>query len=138
MIAKHNAEADVGKHTFKMTINELGDQDNKEFKAKFAGFKAIQTANTIITKTTIKKGTTNKPVTTTIILPQSIDWRADGYVTPVKDQGNCGSCWAFSALAALEGQYFKKTGQLVSFSEQSLIDCDIRDSGCEGGTMNNG
>ncbi len=142
MIAKHNAEANAGKYTFKMTMNEFGDQTNEEYKAKFTGFKAIQTATTkkttIKTTRTIKKGTTNKPITTTIILPKSKDWRADGYVTPVKDQGNCGSCWAFSALAALEGQYFKKTGQLVSFSEQSLIDCDMLNSGCEGGTMNNG
>ena len=52
-----------------------------------------------------------------------------GYITPVKDQGNCKSCWAFSAVATMEGAWFKKTGHLVSLSEEQLVDCAREDGG---------
>lgn len=70
-------------------------------------------------------------------LPSSMDWRANGWVTDVKDQGQCGSCWAFSAVGAMEGQHANVTGNLTSLSEQNLVDCITNGCfGCSGGWMN--
>lgn len=73
-------------------------------------------------------------------LPYSVDWRTKGVVTPVKDQGQCGSCYSFSNTGALEGIYAIKYGKLVSFSEQQIVDCSLRtdggpNMGCNGGQI---
>ncbi|KAF4688894.1 hypothetical protein FOZ60_002266 [Perkinsus olseni] len=71
-------------------------------------------------------------------LPKSVNYVAKGWVTDVKDQMNCGSCWAFSATGALEGLHKNVSGELVSLSEEELIDCsqDYGNCGCLGGLMN--
>ena len=66
-------------------------------------------------------------------LADSVDWRTQGAVNPVKNQGQCGSCWAFSATAAIEGHHFIQTGTLLSLSEQEIVDCDTSSYGCSGG-----
>eukprot|EP00178_Gracilaria_changii_P024678 TRINITY_DN745_c0_g1_i1.p1 TRINITY_DN745_c0_g1~~TRINITY_DN745_c0_g1_i1.p1 ORF type:complete len:327 (+),score=59.03 TRINITY_DN745_c0_g1_i1:64-981(+) len=77
-----------------------------------------------------------------VTAPKSVDWRKEGAVTHVKDQGQCGSCWTFSSTGSLEGRHFQKTGVLTSFSEQQLVDCCnngvgecYMSQGCNGGVM---
>lgn len=121
-----------------------------EFLTVYAGLQATS-VNAALQASSVKgrpktnsAATTKAPVTTTqtvpVGLPLSVDWRALGHITPVKDQGSCGSCWAFAANAAIEALHFNKTGNLISLSEQNLVDCSTSfgNSGCNGGLMTYG
>ncbi|RWR97394.1 thiol protease SEN102-like protein [Cinnamomum micranthum f. kanehirae] len=68
-------------------------------------------------------------------LPANVDWRGRGAVTSVKHQGQCGSCWAFSAVGAVEGAHQISTGELKDLSVQQLVDCDSGNHGCQSGTI---
>jgi len=127
-INQHNAEFLAGKHTFEVGMNAHGDMTNEEFVAQMNGFKASKMLNENSHKYM-------KP--SNFKIPDSVDWRTQGYVTPVKDQGQCGSCWAFSAVGSLEGQHFRASNKLVSLSEQNLVDCSRKqgNQGCDGGLM---
>jgi C1A family cysteine protease len=71
-------------------------------------------------------------------LAESVDWIGAGGVNEIQDQGNCGSCWSFSATASIEGAHFARTGELLKLSEQQFIDCTKRRTGCKGGWYGDG
>lgn len=131
-IARHNEKYVKGLVSYSLGINQFGDMLHHEF---------LQLTNCYKRSDARSGWSTYLPPENVddSDLPQSVDWRKKGYVTPVKNQGQCGSCWAFSATGSLEGQHFRKTGKLVSLSEQNLVDCsrDYGNNGCNGGTMEN-
>jgi len=136
-IAKHNQNYANGKVTFKLGINKYADLLHHEF-LNLNGFN--KSAGLRLSKAgTLSK--IDEPITfidaANVKVPLSVDWRQKGAVTDIKDQGQCGSCWSFSATGALEGQHFRKTGRLVSLSEQNLVDCSASygNYGCSGGLM---
>ncbi|WOL17466.1 oryzain alpha chain-like [Canna indica] len=130
-IDAHNADADAGVHGFRLGLNRFADLTNEEFRATYLG--------------TRSRGSAARPVRAASDryrlrdgeeLPASVDWREKGAVAPVKDQGNCGSCWAFSTIAAVEGINQIVTGDLITLSEQELVECDSAyNQGCNGGLM---
>jgi C1A family cysteine protease len=127
-ITKHNAQ----KSTFTMAHNKFSHLSWEEF---------LQESRLGLTKRqeNAKADSIHAPVDKST-LPRSVDWEAKGAVTPVKDQGQCGSCWSFSATGALEGIYQITYNDLQSFSEQELVSCDqsfLGDHGCNGGLMDN-
>lgn len=127
IITKHNKDADAGVFTYTLGMNKYGDMTNEEFN---------KVMNRLQVNRTLKGDQMRIPEGLSLTdLPDTVDWRQKGYVTPVKDQGGCGSCYAFSATGALEGQHFKKTGKLIPLSEQNIIDCSYPqgDNGCYGG-----
>jgi len=123
-IVKFNAE----NNGVKLGLGIFADLTSTEFKQKHASCRH-KTDNELIAKNT-------KPfdINTIKDIPDKVDWRLKGAVTSVKDQGQCGSCWAFSATGVLEGFYFIKYGKLLSFSEQQIVSCDKGENeGCNGG-----
>ena len=129
-ISAHNARKEV---TYQLGHNQFSHMTVEEWRqAVRLGLSAPETVATSV-----------HPAPADVkSLPAAIDWTSKGGVTGVKDQGQCGSCWSFSTTGSLEGAFFIKYGELVSYSEQQLVDCDNRsnggkDKGCSGGLMDN-
>jgi C1A family cysteine protease len=115
--------------TYELGINNFADMTNKEYIEYVSSINYNNLRNNICKSQTLVSGN----------YPFSIDWRDKNAVTPVKDQGQCGSCWSFSTTGAVEGIYAITNGILKSFSEQQLVDCSYSygDLGCNGGLMQN-
>ncbi|XP_069889231.1 procathepsin L-like isoform X1 [Dipodomys merriami] len=126
MIEIHNEEYKEGKHSFTLAMNDFGDMTKKEIRERMMGLKIPKKKKGIVFQERL-----------TGDVPDYVDWRGRGYVTPVMNQGACNACWAFSAAGALEGQMFRKTGRLIALSKQNLVDCSQPQGnyGCSGGWM---
>jgi len=113
---------------FTVAINKFADLTNVEFAALYNGYMMSETRNGDVYE--------YNPLAE---IAGAVDWRTKGAVTGVKDQGQCGSCWAFSTTGSTEGAYFLAGNKLVSISEQQLVDCSgsYGNYGCDGGLMDN-
>jgi len=116
-----------------VAMNHMGDWTREEYR-QLLGYKNVE-----------KTETTFEQVPEDIVLDSEVNWVSKGAVTPVKNQGQCGSCWTFSSTGSLEGRHFQKKGVLASFSEQQLVDCCNNGTsgcyisgGCQGGSMDEG
>eukprot|EP01083_Nonionella_stella_P275083 934196_1 len=122
--------------TFTLRMNQFSDMTGDQFRFYIHGHDG-----SCMMKRTVEQRTAMRPITPEVDAPDSIDWTNNGgksYVTPVKNQGQCGSCWAFSATGAIECQYAIQKGKLNSLSEQQLVDCAgsrYGCAGCNGGQM---
>ncbi|XP_033150981.1 cathepsin L1-like [Drosophila busckii] len=124
---EHNKRFRAGLETFEMGVNQFSDLTFKEFEGLFLS--SLTPDNASLAKESVYEPSGRA-------VPSSLDWRSQGAVTPVKNQGSCGSCWSFSANGALEGQWYLKTKKLISLSEQNLVDCSREkygNHGCNGG-----
>jgi cathepsin L len=131
-IELHNYKASIGQVSFTMGINEFSDMDDSELLARASCVKGHDATLARKPMSLSLPDPDNLPD-----LPETVDWTTRGYVTPVKNQESCGSCWAFATTGALEGQIKRTTGKLVSLSEQNLVDCATTwgSYGCSGGWM---
>jgi cathepsin H len=122
-IRNHN----VGKFSWQQGINDFADMTFEEFKAeRLMAPQECSATNSFQVKTEVKE----------LGLPENYEWNSFGVVTAVKNQGSCGSCWAFSTVGTMESHWnLLGKGRNITFSEQQLVDCagDFENNGCEGG-----
>jgi C1A family cysteine protease len=117
-IESHNAK----NLTYTMKVNQFADLTETEFVAQYTGLKMPTHADDALMDLVPEE-----------VVEAAIDWVQKGAVNSIKNQGQCGSCWAFSTVGTLESAYQIATGNLYSLAEQQLVDCDRSDDGCSGG-----
>ena len=131
-VAKHNAEHARGEHSHWLGLNALADRTSEEFSKMLGYDRSLRSA---------ARKPRDDPSDweyADVRAPPQKDWVREGAVTHVKNQGQCGSCWAFSTTGSVEGVHFIKTGELVSVSEEELVSCSTKgNAGCNGGLMDN-
>ncbi|VFQ75938.1 unnamed protein product [Cuscuta campestris] len=121
----------AGDHqNYTLGTNKFADLTYDEFRSSYLGYAAAAPVPDDGTTTT-----TAPFLYENVTAPAAVDWVKKGAVTPAKNQASCGSCWAFSSVAAVEGITKISTGKLISLSEQQLVDCDAKNHGCNGGLM---
>ncbi|CAH9091402.1 unnamed protein product [Cuscuta europaea] len=126
-IDEQNSRSD---RPYKLGLNRFADLTNEEYRSTYLGTRPEAR------RRIAKRRRDQYSPKVGVSLPESVDWREKGAVAEVKDQGSCGSCWAFSTIAAVEGINQIATGELISLSEQELVDCDTSyNEGCNGGLM---
>ena len=134
-VIAHNARYEAGLETFDLELNMFGDLTLEEFTAKhLITFPRKASSDKAIGQTQVCNGS----VPSVGSLPDYLNWTQKGAVTSVKNQGSCGSCWAFSSVGSIESTNFIKHNQLMSLSSQQMVDCTkgYGNSGCDGGDMN--
>jgi C1A family cysteine protease len=121
----HNARYQKGEESWFMSLNQFSDLTHTEFKALYVGGKKPSKAKVAAEVMPLPAAAP----------PAAVDWRTKGAVTPVKDQGQCGSCWAFATTVATEGSTWVNSSKLISLSEEQIVQCDKADgnAGCNGG-----
>nr|BAN33745.1 cysteine protease a [Symplocarpus renifolius] len=128
-IDEHNRLENNYSYTVGLTV--FADLTNEEYKSTYLGTftptSEEEFSSHVSDRYQVRVGQT---------LPTSVDWRTEGAITPIKNQGGCGSCWAFSTIATVEAINKIVTGNLTTLSEQQLVDCDTSNGGCKGGWMN--
>ncbi|XP_007241327.2 cathepsin S, ortholog 1 [Astyanax mexicanus] len=129
-VMKHNKAASSGHHSYTLGINHLSDMTADEVNYQMNGL-MVEAGPRLEVNDSIWFLSESSPP-----LPR-VDWTEKGLVSPIQNQGPCGSCWAFSSVGALEGQMKKRTGRLVPLSPQNLVDCSVTvgNHGCRGGYL---
>nr|XP_033775439.1 ervatamin-C-like [Geotrypetes seraphini] len=122
-VLEHNQLADQGKKSYWMKMNHFADKSENELKRM----------DCLHFPTSEERNFKNYQDKKYQNLPPNVDWREEKCVTAVKNQGTCGSCWAFATVGTIESRYCIKYGSLVELSEQQLVDCDHNNGGCCGG-----
>ncbi|XP_029403403.1 cathepsin 7-like isoform X1 [Mus pahari] len=126
MVKQHIVENGLWMNNFTIEMNEFGDMTGEEIR--------LMTESSSLTLSHGKRIQKRNPK-----IPKTLDWRKEGYVTPVRNQRACAACWAFAVVGSIEGQLFKKTGRLIPLSVQNLVDCSrsFGTIGCKGGSTFN-